>query len=468
VRPLLLAAALLALAPSAPAADLPADLPALEKEAEEQFRAAGAKGGNPVVRDEARRRCGAALRTVVGHLEGHWESAPKDRARIEERLARAAALLHWIRKESPVGLLDGPAAGPLPGTGAPPPSSNPFDTPSPGVASGPAPATLDQAVAAAAAWERDHRPLAAGAFQRWIEILAKHPERWIQEPWMRAAAAAGKARIALEDVYRRERDEDPDLLAAPEPPEVVRLLLLLGREIGGQDSSLRERAARVLAHLGAGDAVPILGKAARAEKEPQARLAMIEALADVGGMKGARELGALRNEAGREGEALDGLLRMAARNPVDRRYAVKGIGACALVKDEATAARAVAFLIAAGPDAARGLEEALATPSPDVKVKVMEALAATKDPRTARALSNFLLTVAETPGAVLCRDAARAAVKALGEPAVPFLFPALRSPRTRICTGELLREITGAPIGSGMVEDWISWWKRKHPDWREE
>ena len=89
------------------------------------------------------------------------------------------------------------------------------------------------------------------------------------------------------------------------------------------------------------------------------------------------------------------------------------------------------------------------------------------DPRTARPLSNFLLTSAESPGTEECRRAAWEAIKAMGEPTVPYLFPALRNPRTRLCTGDLLREITGAAIGSGRVDDWIEWWKKKHPEWKE-
>jgi hypothetical protein len=470
------AALLLSLAPSAArAADLPANVGDLEKEGEEWFRRAGDRVTPSSERNECRRKSWAALSQAREALERQWQSDPGDRKRIRDRLFRAAGLCYWLKKESPIGLLEERTAGPGPGgpaTGGSGGTRNPFDQPDPGAPSGSGPsgppATLEQAIVAAEGWEKEHEADAPGVMQRWHEAMARFMDRWSQDPWIRSAERAGAARTALKDLYRGIREADPDSLESPESPEVSRLLIVLGRELSSQDSSLREKAARLLALVGAGEAAALLGKAVRQEMEPQSRASMIAALADLGGNKGARELASLRNQKGFETEGFQGLVRMSGRNALDRSIALRQIGGFAQVNDEATANRAVDFLVAAGPSGARGLEEALSCPVVTVRIRVMNALAATKDPRTARPLSNFLVTNPEGDAAKKSLEAARLAIKTLGEPAVPFLFPALRNPRTRLVTGDLLREITSVQIGTGRVDDWVEWWKKKHPDWKED
>jgi HEAT repeat protein len=124
-------------------------------------------------------------------------------------------------------------------------------------------------------------------------------------------------------------------------------------------------------------------------------------------------------------------------------------------------------LLAFGPEAVPGLIEALGTSDFAARKKVMEALAQARAPRAARALSNFLLTD-DIPNAKASREAAWETIKALGMDAVPYLFPALRNPRTQYWTGMLLRETTGQNFASGRVTDWVDWWKKDHPDWKEQ
>ena len=463
--------AILVVAALALAADLPAELEGLEKDAETWFVRAGDRNAPVASKNDSRKKCWASLKKTLDILDRYSEKNPSDRPRIQERHARAAAMAWWVRRESPVGLLDESAGGTA-GPGGAAPSRNPFDqdpSGAPGSSiAGPPPGTIEQASVLVDAWEKAHPADFPGAMQRWHEAMARFPDRWSQAPWEVAAARAGKAREALLAVYRKVRDDDPCAVVGAESPEVTRLLLVLGRELASSDSSLREKAARMLAFLGSFDAAPALGKAARKETEPQSRKAMIDALADLGGAKGARELAALRAEKPIAGEALEGLIRMGKRNPVDRRIALRLVGAFALVDDAATANRVVDVLVACGPEAARGLEEALATPDIDVRVRVMGALAAAKDPKAARPLANFLLTTTESPDAEKGRAAAEEAILTFGEAAVPHLLPALRNPRLRLRTGDLLRKITGAQIGSGRADDWVDWWKKKHPDWKEE
>lgn len=454
------------------ASDLPADLEGLEKDAEAWYVKAGDRNSAAAARNDCRRKCWESLKKALDILDRHSEANASDRPRIQERHAKAAAMGWWVHRESPVGLLDDSpvAAG---GGGANPSSRNPFDQDPAGGATGPAPsgpppATVEAASAAVEAWEKVHPADLPGAVQRWTEVMARFTDRWSTAPWAAAAARGGRARQGLHDFYRRVRDDDPAAVEAPESPEVTRLLVVLGRELQSPDSSLRERAAKMLALLGSFDAAPLIGRAVKKEMEAQARGAMITALADLGGAKGAKELAALKAEKGMAAEALEGLIRMGKRNPVDRRIALRLVGGFAVAGDAATANRVVDVLVACGPEGARGLEEALATTDVDVRLRVMGALAAAKDPAAARPLGNFLLTAAESPDAEKCRAAAEEAILALGEPAVPFLFPALRNPRLRLRTGDLLRKVTGVQIGSGRVDDWVDWWKKKHPDWKEE
>src|SRR5262245_8275994 len=107
-------------------ADLPSEPDGLEKDAETWFVRAGDRLAPASSKNESRRKCWASLRKAVEILDGFSARNPADRPRIQDRHAKASAMAWWIRRESPVGLLDdlsGPAAGPAGGT----PSRNPFD-----------------------------------------------------------------------------------------------------------------------------------------------------------------------------------------------------------------------------------------------------------------------------------------------------------------------------------------------------
>ena len=95
----------------------------------------------------------------------------------------------------------------------------------------------------------------------------------------------------------------------------------------------------------------------------------------------------------------------------------------------------------------------------------MEALADTRNPATAKWLCGFLVED-ESAAAATSRDGAKAAIQRLGTDCVPYMIPALRNPRTRHVTGELLRAMTGQNIADGRPDDWAAWWKKTHPDWK--
>ncbi len=408
-------------------------------------------------------------------------------------MEKVGQMKFWIKKESPIGLLESTGVGPkhdapvrrndwgdkpppekpgnVPG-GEAPKSGNPFDKPG-GKAEDPAapaaaPAkTIDQAFKEAEDYARKHKADVAGVMQLWHELLAAYAELTGHPLFLEAAKRAGEASANLKDVYRKLRNDDPDSLKNVDSAEVVRMLLVLGRDLQSQDSAARERAAKLLAMLGSGEAIYPLVKAMKKEAEPQALLAQGIAVVAIGGRKAVAELGKLQDDAKLGTKAYELLTKLTEKNPVDRRLAIKEIGGFALAKDDALAAKAVDFLVGLGAEGAFGLVEALNTSSVPTRLKVIEALGQTKNPKVARPLSNFLIG-GDNPNTKQCKEAAMAAIKSLGEPATPYLFPALRNPATKIWTGEMLRQITGQMYGSGRPGDWVSWWKRTHPDWKEE
>ena len=104
---------------------------------------------------------------------------------------------------------------------------------------------------------------------------------------------------------------NPDTTTAAEIPEILRLLVVLSRDLGHQDSAAREKCARVLGCLGSGEAVAPLSKAMRKEKVLQTLLAMGDALAQIGGRRAIDALRGMRDEAELGPRALDWLAKAA-------------------------------------------------------------------------------------------------------------------------------------------------------------
>jgi hypothetical protein len=193
---------------------------------------------------------------------------------------------------------------------------------------------------------------------------------------------------------------------------------------------------------------------------------MGDALVAIGGRKSIDQLHKFRDDE-LAPRAFEWLLGIAGRNPVDRRMAVEEMGEFALSKDDFVAGKAVDHLVSLGAEGAHGLLKALKTPNAEIRLKIIPALAATKNPRVAAQLSSFLI-LGDVPNTVRCRDAARAAILSLGADAVPYLFAGLRNAGTKMHTGDLLRKLTGQMFSSSRPGDWQAWWKQTHPDWKDE
>jgi hypothetical protein len=278
-------------------------------------------------------------------------------------------MVHWLKKESPVGLLESTGVGPAktePGSlldWGPPPAdlrdpatdSSP-SPPSPPARHGPAPsspapaaappepappATIEFRFAQAEAYERAHRHDVPGMHERWAEILALFPDP-SHELFRRAAERAGALESRLKDAYRILRDEDPDALEGVGSARVKSMVVLVSKDLRSPDAALRSRAARLLGVLGRPEGVDGLARAMEREKDGETGATMAEAVERIGGAAAADALAEFRDDP-RYG-ALEGLLRIAARSPVDRRIAVTRLAVFGRVRDEAIFDRAVRAL----------------------------------------------------------------------------------------------------------------------------
>jgi hypothetical protein len=494
---LALAAALAAI-PAARAADPPAELRTLFDEGRKWFAKAGDTDLAMGERNAARQEAWKSLWPAREILDRFGEENPGDAARVEREFGEIRMMVHWLRKESPVGLLERTGVGPKKGDdadgegevkgrptgwGPKPPDGGtpPPPKPEPGTPAGSAPAppatpagpTPEGLAAEAEAYEKSHPFDLPGIQVRWMRVLeaAEGPGSAAVQ---RAAERVGDLETRLKDAYRVLRDEDPDSLEGIETERMKRMAFSLGRDLLSPDASLRERAARLLGILGRVEAVPDLRRGLDREKEEAPGREMVEALVRIGGAKAAAALGELREKPFLTHAGLDGLVRLSKRNPVDRRLAARQIARYAPVKDPAVFDRVMQTLRGIGGyDTAIGLAAALDDPLPlDRILAVVDALTETKEPAVAKVLARYLRH-ARLPAEQQIRSRAEQSIRRLakpdmaGEEAIPYLFEGLRHPETRVGTTVLLQELTGQAFTVKTWGKWKEWWLSRHPGWKE-
>jgi hypothetical protein len=491
MRAPILLLALAAAAGPALAADLSPEVAGLVQEGEKWFNEAGKTDLPMGERNEARKKSWISLYRAKEILDRHWEEHPGDQEWLEDHIIKVGKMVFWLKKESPIGLLEGTGVGPkptapsrkldwgpkpppekpgnVPGGDAPPPA-NPAGPGAPAAPAGPAAPPrppIEEGWKGIEDWSRKYRADLPGIATRLQEFLVLYKDQTGHRLFLQAARKYGDLNGKLKDYYRKARDEDPDSLKDVDTAEVKAMVLALSREMASPAPEDRRRAAGLLALLGSGEGVfPILG-AARKEKDPALLKEELDAVVAIGGRKAVEKLGALRDDPALGEKSLEALQAISGRNPVDRRIAIQEMGDFAMARDEALASKAVDLLLGAGAEGAYGLVRALDSPSTAVRLKIIPALAATGNPKVGAPLARFLL-MGDNPNTVRCREAARDALISMGEPVVPHLFAGLRNPGTKIWTGEVLRKITGQAFGSSRPGDWVNWWKRTHPDWKEE
>ena len=487
-------AAAAALASLAGAADGPAELDALLAEGRKWFVEAGKTDLSGGERDSARVKAWKSLWPALEMLERLGEADPGSADGLHRRYGEIRMMVYWLRKESPVGLLErsgvGPAkspaggeeddggAAPAPAPPAPPGPKSPAPGPGPAApAPSPAPAapvlpTIEALFAAAEEYEKRHPFDVPGIHARWMRVVASHPDH-ADERVRTAAEKAGAWEGKLKDAYRLLRNEDPDSLKGATSVKLRGFVITVARDLSSPDAALRARAARTLGLLGHPEGAYELGKALQKEPDDGPADAMAEAMFRIGGAKGADALADFKAHPRHAGRALDALVALAKRNAVDRRIAAKEMARFVGGRDESLFEKMLATLKSLGQDGIHGLAACTEhnTTVPRL-LAVVTALGDSKEPAVARVLAKYFQP-GRGPEDARIREAAMDAVRRMakkencGDSVVPHLFVGVRNGHTRHFTTLLLQELTGQTFDVKHWAQWSSWWRSKHPEWKE-
>jgi len=423
---------------------------------------------SPKKRNEQRKKAFVILTEVFEILDKWCDAHPEDGERLEDLIVEVHQMRYWLRKESPVGLLEGdddnvrkgkpedwpdkpppdlkePAKAPA---GAP---QAPADPPPPK----PKPSPLD----AAREYEKDHPFDGPGALEQWLEVLASLEDPVSPE----YAEALGRVAVLseqLKEAYRRLRNEDPDSIdAGRDSGREAAIATRLAEGLEAAETAARLQAADQLAALGYTPASRQILIAAGRESDKAVRERLFLALVRLGGRRTCENLSrfARERDPALPLDAIRALTALGKRGPVQARYAGLSLGEYArkgkapVVGDEAV--EALGTFGAAG---VQGLVLAAETKRPDLELAVLQALGATGVAAAAPSLCERLLLKANEKA----RDLAVRQLEKLGETAIPALIDALGSRKTRRYAAVALYEITGQAFGED-ARAWSKWWRAK-------
>jgi HEAT repeat protein len=466
---LLALAALLALVAAPAAAEDELDLAKVQKlkeDGKKHFDASANVDLSTAKRNEHRKQSYDLLTEAWEILDAWCTAPPEDSERLEDLLVEIHQMRYWLRKESPVGLLEDDDANVR--KGRPPdwperPASEPAPEPAPpGPARAPKkpekprPRTKLEIV-------RDyekHRPHDhAGALEMWLEILEELSDPTAAE-YSEALGRVAELSAKLKEAYRRLRNEDPDSIESDrDPGREAAIAERLSAGLLSEDPEERARAADRLAALGHTPAAAAIQKALRIESDAGVRERCFLALVRLGGRRTCETLAKLARER-KPDLPLGGVRALGAlgkRGPVQGRYA--GLSLAEFVvrsRLEAVKTAALDALEKLVPHSVPGLVEALETKDSGLRVRTIGILGDAQDVRAASALSEHLVV----KGDVEARDAAVAALKKIGRPAVPALIAALKKRKTRQYAAVTLYEITGETFGED-ARAWARWWSKQ-------
>jgi len=472
-----LAAAVLLLA-SADAAALDADF----SEGRKWFLEAGNTDLSTSDRNAARVKAWRSLWPAKEALERLQEEKPGEAEALESKYGEVRMMVHWLRKESPVGLLEKSGVGPGAAAGKageeeveePAPKAPPAPLPTAPVSPPAAgPPSIEALVAAAEEYEKKHRYDVPGIHARWLRVMTTHPD--LANPLVRKAAErAGDLEGKLKDAYRLLRNDDPDALKGATNVRLKDLVFNVGRDLSSPDPALRTRAARTLGLLAHPDGCYEMKKVLEKEADPEVVNAIADALQRIGGARGAETLADFAPHKAHAGRTLEAIIALANRNPVDRRIAAKQMARFAGTRSEEHFDRMLSTLKTLGIDGVHGMAACTENNTTVPRLlAVIEALSNTKEAAVARVLSKYFQQ-GKTGSDQHIREAAMAAVKKLakaencGEAVVPHLLPGVRNGFTRVYTTQVLQEITGQPFDVKHWAQWSSWYRARHPEWKED
>jgi hypothetical protein len=490
-RTLGLLAAALALSAAPVLADSIGEIEPLVAEGTKWFKESGNTDLPSGDRNAARVKAWKSLWPAREMLDRLCEKNPGDEEALNRKYGEIRSMIYWLRKESPMGLLEGSGVGPTKSTEAgeddaapvapAPPAPKP-PTPAPGAPPAPAPAapppaapaipTLDTLFAAAEAYEKEHRFDTPGIHGRWLRVVATYPDS--PDPRVRTAAEkTGAAEAKLKDAYRLLRNEDPDALKGATSVKLRGFVIVVSRDLVSPDSALRTRAARTLGLIGHPEGAYELKKALEKEAEDEPADAMADAMFRIGGRKGADALADFKAHPKHAGRALEALVTLARRNSVDRRIAAKEMARFMGARDESLFEKMLATQKSLGQDGIHGLAACTEHNTTASRlIAVCQAMGGSKEPAVARVLAKYFQP-GRGPQDAAIRDAAMNAVREMfkkencGEAVIPHLFVGLRNGATRGYTTMLLQELTGQKFDVKAWNQWSAWWRQRHPEWKE-
>jgi len=413
-------------------------------------------------------KAGYDLLTKAFKILDNWcDEHQEDAEKYEDLMVELHQMRYFIRKESPLNLLNEDDSNVRKGKPPDWPDKPPEDpTPAQPGPGGIAPAPPDPAprkdslvehLEFAEKYEREHPYDQAHARDLYLDIL-EHAQPGT-EVYEKAIKRVSVLNTTLKEAYRRLRNADMDTLKMAGHEE-RRIVHSLSKDLGNKERDVRLRAAEYLGLLNSGDGARHLVKLLQKEKDPDIRDMILAALARIGGSKTCAELGKLgkiRKEAVQM-EALQVLETLAGRSAVEGRYASEAMGRFVTAKSDLVADQAINALAAMGGDGIYGLLVASGVKNHERKLAVIRALGDTGDGRAAGGLGPYLLMGAKGKTR-LYRDAAEEALKKIGEEVVPYLARFMGNPRAGVYVRYVLRQITNQHFKNEAAAK--AWWKRR-------
>ena len=440
---------------------------ALAADGKKWFDTAGQTDLPTADRNKARKAAYPLLREASTILETWCDAHPDDAGNYEDRMVEINRDLFWLRKESPMGLLDefmrkpgsgaapsAPSAPNAPAPTAPAPTA-PDAPPPPAAAPPPPPGPF----AAAAAFEKAHPFDEAGSLDQWLEALAADTDRGSEEH-RRALDRVSLLSERLKEYYRKIRNEDPDALdPEKDPGRAAQVAAKAAEGLASPDPAARRAAAGELASLGWSPAGLTLYEALRREKDAGVREALLLALVRLGGRRACENLARFAKEKDPDlaGGSVRSLAAIAGKGPVQARYAARALGEFP-AENRVAAASSLALeeLRRMGKSGVAGLVRAADTKDATLEVAVLGALGDAGDPSAAPTLCERLDDAKVPPPRL---EAAKGALVKIGKPSIPALIEALKKAKTRRNAGVLLYDISGGQTFGEDPRAWSEWWK---------
>ncbi len=411
---------------------------------------------------------GYELLTKAFNMLDKWcDEHPDDAERFDDLIVEIHRMRYFIRKESPINLLDEDESnvrkGKPPDWPDKPPAEKAPVSPEPGGAASarppPAPRKepIEEHLEFAAKYEREHPYDRIHVRDLYLDIL-EHAEPG-SAAYELAISKVSLVNAELKEAYRLLRGDELDSLKMAGSEE-RRIVHSLSKDLGSRQRDVRLRASEYLGLLGSGDGARHLVKLLAKEKDLEVRDMALDSLAKIGGSKACAELGNLgksRKEAVQQ-EALAVLETIAGRSDSEGRYASESIGRYVTAKSDAVADQAVAILASMGSNGIHGLLVASGVRNHERRLAVIRALGATGDGRAAGGLGPYLIMGVKGKGRMY-RDAAEAALISIGKDAVPHLARFLGNPRAKVYVNYVLRQITGRGFKTPAAA--MAWYERQ-------